>query len=141
MLRPKKTKFLKPQKRRIKIKHSIILFTKKYSIVKVRLVSLQSFRLKDSQLESLCFTILKKLKKGSSKLRISIFPDLAKTKKPNQVRMGKGKGSLDYWASNVKSGTSLLEIMGSSLKKGREAVICGSKKLPIKTSTQIIKNG
>lgn len=140
MLKPKKTKFQKLQKRRIKIKHPIFLFTKKNSIIKVKLISLQSFRITDSQLESVYFTLIKKLKKGSSKLKIFSFPDLVKTKKPNQVRMGKGKGNFDHWANNIKNGTSLLEVIGGILKKSTDAVISASKKLPIKTCVQVIKN-
>lgn len=140
MLNSRKIKFQKLQKERVKANHSITLFTQRNGVLKVKLVSLQSCRITKSQLESAYFALIKKLKKGTSVIKILIFPDLPKTKKPNQVRMGKGKGNFAYWASFVVSGTSLFEIVGGSLKKSVEAMLSASKKLPIKTSTQIFKN-
>lgn len=140
MLNLKKTKFQKLQKRRLKVKQPVSLFIQESSILRVKIVSLQSCRLTESQLESAYFAIRKKIKKGMNKVKILTFCDLPKTKKPDNVRMGNGKGNFSYWASNIKCGSSLFEIIGGSLKKTTEAMICGTKKLPIKIFTQVVKN-
>lgn len=64
---------------------------------------------------------------------IRIFPDKPITAKPAEVRMGKGKGSLDYWAAVVKPGTILFEIEGVSLEIAQGAMELAAQKLPIKT--------
>ena len=73
-----------------------------------------------------------KLKK-KGKMWLRIFPDLPITSKPTESRMGKGKGSISYWASKIKSGTTLFEICGVPTHVAEEALKSGGKKLPIKT--------
>jgi large subunit ribosomal protein L16 len=65
---------------------------------------------------------------------IRIFPDKPITKKPLEVRMGKGKGSVEYWVAQVKPGTMLYEINGVSEEIARQAFKLASAKLPVKTS-------
>ena len=71
--------------------------------------------------------------KREGQLWIRIFPDKPITKKPAEVRMGKGKGALDHWVAVVKPGRILFEIAGVSEERAREALRRASHKLPIKT--------
>ncbi len=64
---------------------------------------------------------------------IRIFPDKPITAKPAEVRMGKGKGSLEYWAAVVKPGTIMFEVEGVSMELARSAMELAAQKLPIKT--------
>jgi len=64
---------------------------------------------------------------------IRIFPDLPVSAKPTEVRMGKGKGSIDYWAARVKPGRVMFEIDGVSEEVAREALRLGGRKLSVKT--------
>lgn len=64
---------------------------------------------------------------------IRIFPDKPITAKPAEVRMGKGKGSLDYWAAVVKPGTIMFEVEGVEMELAKEAMNLAAQKLPIKT--------
>jgi large subunit ribosomal protein L16 len=65
---------------------------------------------------------------------IRIFPDKPITKKPLEVRMGKGKGSVEYWVAQIKPGTMLYEVQGVSEQLAREAFDLASAKLPVKTT-------
>jgi large subunit ribosomal protein L16 len=67
------------------------------------------------------------------RILLRIFPDVAITSKPAEVRMGKGKGSLDYWCSNINSGRILFEFQGVSQTVAQEAARLGSRKLPMRT--------
>lgn len=84
------------------------------------------------QIESARRAITRKINR-KGKLWIKIFPDLPITAKPAESRMGKGKGSISYWAVRVKSGTTLFEICGIPTHIAAEALKAGGKKLPIKT--------
>lgn len=75
--------------------------------------SLRSCRVTAKQLDSARKTMIKKMKRVG-RLLLRVFPDIAITSKPAEVRMGKGKGSLDYWCSNVNSGRVLFEFQGVS---------------------------
>ena len=70
-------------------------------------------------------------RKGNVWLRV--FPDKPITKKPNEVRMGKGKGSPEFWAANIKPGVILFEVGDIDLKLAEEALRLAADKLPIKT--------
>ena len=70
--------------------------------------------------------------KRRGKLWIRIFPDLPVTKKPNEIRMGKGKGSVNDWVCRLKSGHVLYEIEGTSVSLANEALTNGLTKLPVK---------
>ena len=103
------------------------------------LVSLENGFLSAKLLEVVSQTIARLAKRGA-KVWFRCFPNHPVTSKPSEVRMGKGKGSVSFWAYNTYKGSSLFEISGGSLKKNKKALISGSKKLPIKTTLQINKN-
>ena len=71
--------------------------------------------------------------KREGQVWIRIFPDKPVTKKPAEVRMGKGKGAPEYWVATVKPGTVLFESAGSEIELAKEALRLASQKLPIKT--------
>ena len=71
--------------------------------------------------------------KRAGRVWIRIFPDVPVSKKPTEVRMGKGKGSVEFWAAKVKPGRIMFEIDGVSDEIAREALALGAAKLPIKT--------
>ena len=75
--------------------------------------------------------------KRQGRVWIRIFPDLPVTSKPIEVRMGKGKGSIDFWACKVKPGRVMFEIDGVSEEVAREALRLAAMKLPIKTRTVV----
>ncbi len=84
------------------------------------------------QIEAARVAITRHVKRGA-KVWIRIFPDKPVTKKPAETRMGKGKGSPEYWVAVVKPGRILFEIAGVSEDLAREALRLASYKLPIKT--------
>jgi large subunit ribosomal protein L16 len=118
MLQPKRTKFRKQHKGR-------------NNGTAVRGSSV-SFRLTARQIESARRTITRHVKRGG-KIWIRIFPDKPITKKPLEVRMGKGKGSVEYWVAQIRPGTMLYEIQGVSEELAREAFTLAAAKLPLKT--------
>ena len=71
--------------------------------------------------------------KRQGRVWIRIFPDVPVSKKPTEVRMGKGKGSVEFWAAKVKPGRIMFEIDGVTDETAREALTLGAAKLPIKT--------
>ena len=71
--------------------------------------------------------------KRQGRVWIRIFPDLPVTSKPTEVRMGKGKGSVDYWAARVHPGRVMFEIDGVDETIAREALRLGAAKLPVRT--------
>ncbi len=90
-------------------------------------------RLTARQIEAARRAITRHVKRGG-KLWIRVFPDKPITKKPLEVRMGKGKGSVEYWVAQIKPGTMLYEIQGVSEELAREAFELASAKLPVKTT-------
>ncbi|WMC19570.1 MAG: 50S ribosomal protein L16 [Enterobacteriaceae bacterium PC38] len=127
MLQPKKTKFRKMQKGR---NRGIINNNLKFGIFGLK--SIEHGRLSSKQIESARRSI-KRIIKKQGKIWICIFPDKPITKKPLEVRMGKGKGNVEFWVSLIKPGTILYEINGISEEIAREAFKQASSKLPIKT--------
>jgi large subunit ribosomal protein L16 len=71
--------------------------------------------------------------KRAGRVWIRIFPDLPVTKKPQEVRMGSGKGSIELWCARVKPGRIMFELDGVPDQVAREALVLGAAKLPIKT--------
>ena len=112
MLRPKKTKFRKYQKQSLKKSRKNVLFLDTLKEGIVRLDSLQSARITAKQLESSRQSINRRIKK-LGKLQLKAFPDFPVSNKPTEVRMGKGKGAVEYWACKVKPGTTIFEISGA----------------------------
>lgn len=83
------------------------------------------------QLEAARVAINRKIKRGG-KIWIRIFPDLPQTKKPAETRMGKGKGSPEYWVAAVKAGTVMFELAGVNASLAKEAMERAAAKLPLK---------
>jgi large subunit ribosomal protein L16 len=88
------------------------------------------------QIEAARRAISRHVKRGG-KIWIRVFPDKPITKKPLEVRMGKGKGSVEYWVAQIKPGTMLFEIEGVSEDLAREAFELASAKLPVKTTFSV----
>jgi len=129
MLQPKRTKFRKQHKGRntgIAVRGSSVSFGD------YGLKSLSRGRLTARQIEAGRRTISRHVKRGG-KIWIRVFPDKPITKKPLEVRMGKGKGSVEYWVAQIRPGTMIYEIQGVSEELAREAFTLAAAKLPLKT--------
>ena len=96
------------------------------------LVATTRGRLNSRQIEAARIAISRSVKRGG-KLWIRVFPDRPITKKPAEVRMGKGKGSLDHWVAVVQPGRILYEINGVTEEQAKAALTLASSKLPFKT--------
>jgi len=129
MLMPKKTKYRKVQKGRVKgrAKGGRTVIFGEYGLVAV-----EGGRVTARQLEAIRVTMGRKIKKVGE-LFLRIFPDRPVTKKPAEVRMGKGKGSPEYWVAIVKRGRVLCEIKGVDKAYAKKVLLSASYKLPIKT--------
>jgi large subunit ribosomal protein L16 len=128
MLQPKRTKFRKQHKGRIsgQAKGGSDLNFGTYG-----LKSIQPERVTARQIEAARRAMTRHMKR-QGRVWIRIFPDVPVTSKPVEVRMGKGKGSVDYWAARVKPGRVLFEIDGVSEEIAREALRLAAMKLPVK---------
>ena len=84
------------------------------------------------QIEAARIAMTRHLKRGG-KVWIRIFPDKPLTKKPAEVRMGKGKGAPEYWAAEVRAGRIMYEIKGVSEEDARQALLLAGSKLPLRT--------
>ncbi|CAL8412438.1 unnamed protein product [Dictyota dichotoma] len=129
MLSPKKTKYKKQQRGRLKGKASS---GNKISFGDYALQALEPTWLTSRQIEATRRTITRYTKRGG-KLWITIFPDKPVTARAAESRMGSGKGSLDFWVAKVKPGTILFELSGVNELLAKEAMKTASYKLPIKT--------
>jgi len=129
MLQPKRTKFRKQFKGRIKgeAKGGSDLNFGSFG-----LKALQPERVTARQIEAARRAMTRHMKR-QGRVWIRIFPDLPVTSKPTEVRMGKGKGSVDFWAAKVKPGRVMFEIDGVSEAIALEALRLAAMKLPIKT--------
>ena len=129
MLQPKKTKFRKQFKGRISgnAKGGTELNFGSYG-----LKALEPERITARQIEAARRAITRHIKR-QGRLWIRVFPDVPVSSKPTEVRMGKGKGSVDYWAAKVKPGRIMFEIDGVSEVIAREALRLGAMKLPVTT--------
>jgi large subunit ribosomal protein L16 len=78
--------------------------------------------------------------KREGQLWINVFPDKPITKKPLEVRMGKGKGAVEYWAAVIKSGRIMFEVGGVPLDVAKEALRLAAQKLPVKTKFVIARD-
>ncbi len=96
------------------------------------LIALEPAWIKSNQIEACRVTMSRFFKRGG-KIYIRIFPDKPVTKKPQEVRMGKGKGAVEYWVSVVKPGRVLFEVANVTEEQAKEAFRLASHKLPIKT--------
>jgi large subunit ribosomal protein L16 len=129
MLAPKKQKFRKAHKGRVgtKAKSGTML-----SFGMFGLKSIDSERVTARQIEAARRAAVRQMKR-QGKFFIRIFPDLPVSKKPNEVRMGKGKGSPEYFAVRVAPGRILFEIDGVEEAVARQALELASAKLPVRT--------
>ncbi len=129
MMTPKKTKYRKQHKGRIRgnAKGGFTLNFGEYG-----LKALQPERITARQIEAARRAISRHVKRVG-RMWIRIFPDLPVTKKPAEVRMGSGKGSVEFWAARVEPGRIMFEIDGVPEAVAREAFDRASAKLPIKT--------
>ncbi len=129
MLQPKKTKFRKAFKGRIhgQAKGGFTLNFGSHGLKAV-----EPERLTARQIEAARRAITRHMKRAG-RVWIRIFPDVPVTKKPAEVRMGSGKGSIELWACRVKPGRIMFEIDGVNDQLAREALLLGAAKLPIKT--------
>ena len=128
MLQPKRTKFRKVQKGRLK---GVAKGGTQLTFGAYGLKALQAERVTARQIEAARRAITRHMKR-TGKVWIRVFPDLPVTAKPTEVRMGKGKGSVEYWAARVKPGRILFEIDGVSREVAEEAMRLAAAKLPIK---------
>jgi large subunit ribosomal protein L16 len=129
MLMPKKVKYRKRQKgkmRGIAYRGSTLNFGS-YGIV-----TLEPGFITDRQIEAARIAMTRHIKRGG-KIWLRIFPDKPMSKKPAETRMGKGKGSPEYWVAVVKPGRILYEMEGVSLNMAKEAMRLAGRKLAIKT--------
>ncbi|GGG27104.1 50S ribosomal protein L16 [Chelatococcus composti] len=129
MLQPKKTKFRKQFKGRI---HGVAKGGTELNFGQFGLKALEPERVTARQIEAARRAITRHMKRAG-RVWIRIFPDVPVTDKPAEVRMGKGKGSPEYWACRVKPGRIMFELDGVAEDVAREALRLGAAKLPIKT--------
>ena len=136
MLQPKRTKFRKVQKGRMKgnSERGNQLSNGMFGIK-----SLDSNFLTSRQIEAARIAATRHMKR-EGQLWIKIFPDKPITKKPLEVRMGKGKGAVEYWAAVVKPGRILFEVGGVPLDVAKEALRLAAQKLPVKTKFVIARD-
>lgn len=130
MLSPKRVKFRKRQKGRLKGPAS---GGTAVSFGDIGLKALEHGKLTNQQIEAARIAMMRHIKRGGQ-VWIRIFPDHPFTSKPLEVRMGKGKGAPAGWYAPVKPGRVLYEIKGVSLDLAKEALVRAQHKLPIKTS-------
>lgn len=128
MLQPKRTKFRKAHKGRIKgnAKGGSTLNFGAYG-----LKSMDAERVTARQIEAARRAITRHMKRAG-RVWIRIFPDVPVSKKPTEVRMGKGKGTPEYWVAKVKPGRIMFEIDGVTPDVAEEALRLGAAKLPVK---------
>ena len=129
MLQPKRTKYRKAHKGRI---HGKTKRCARLNFGSYGLKALTPGRLSARQIEA-CRRALTRHMKRSGRVWIRIFPDVPVSKKPTEVRMGKGKGTPEYWACRVKPGRILFEVDGVSSALAHEAFARGAAKLPLRT--------
>jgi large subunit ribosomal protein L16 len=128
LLQPKRVKYKKIKKgklARFSYKNNLDFGT-------IGLKSLESGFISARQLEAARQAIARKIKK-KGKLWIKVYPNLPITKKPTEVRMGKGKGNISHWAAKIKGGSIIFEVCGINKKTAIKAFKTGSAKLPVKT--------
>ena len=130
MQQPKKTKYRKQQKGKLR---GFATSGAKVSFGEYGLKALTRGRVTARQIEAARRAMTRHIKRGG-KVWIRIFPDVPITKKPVEVRMGKGKGNVEYWVAKIQPGKVLYEMEGVSEEVAREAFRLAAAKLPILTS-------
>ena len=136
MLQPKRTKYRKVQKGRMK---GVAQRGHQLSSGMFGIKSLDSSFLTSRQIEAARIAATRFMKR-EGQLWINIFPDKPITKKPLEVRVGKGKGAVEYWAAVVKPGRIMFEVGGVPLSVAKEALRLAAQKLPVKTKFVIARD-
>ena len=129
MLLPKRTKFRKVQTGR---NRGLAIRGSKVSFGEYALKATGRGRMTSRQIEAARRAMTRKIKRGG-KIWIRVFPDKPITEKPLEVRMGKGKGNVEYWVCQIKPGKVLYEMEGVSEELAREAFALAAAKLPFET--------
>ena len=129
MLQPKRTKFRKKQKGRVK---GIAQRGHTISFGSFGIKSLEAGWITSRQIEAARIAVTRKMKR-EGQVWIRIFPDKPLTKKPAEVRMCKGKGAPEYWVAVVKPGTIMFEAGGVTTELAKEALRLAAQKLPVRT--------
>ena len=129
MLQPARTKYRKAHKGRI---HGHATRGEFLNYGSYGLKALEPERIISKQIEAARVSLTRYMKR-TGKVWLRIFPNIPITKKPTEVRMGKGKGSVEFWACRVKPGRIIFEVDGVSESVAKEALSKASAKLPIKT--------
>jgi large subunit ribosomal protein L16 len=130
MLQPKRTKFRKQQKGRNRGKANV---GNKVSFGDFGLKATTRGRLTARQIEAARRAITRHVKRGAN-IWIRVFPDKPITKKPLEVRQGKGKGNVEYWVAQIQPGRMLYEIQGVDEELARAAFRLAAAKLPVRTA-------
>jgi len=136
MLQPKKTKFRKMQKGKMK---GFAQRGSQLAFGSFGIKALEETWITARQIEAARIAVTRYMKR-QGQVWIRIFPDKPITKKPAEVRMGKGKGAPEYWAAVVRPGRMLFECEGVSKEVAQEAMRLASQKLPIKTKFVVRRN-
>jgi len=129
MLQPKRTKFRKAFKGRI---HGVATSGTSLTFGEFGLKALEPERVTARQIEAARRAMTRHMKRAG-RVWIRIFPDVPVSKKPIEVRMGKGKGAPELWVVRIKPGRVLFEIDGVNVQTAKEALALAAAKLPIKT--------
>ena len=130
MMQPKRTKFRKQQKGR---NRGLATTGNRVSFGEYGMKAITRGRITARQIEAARRAITRKVKRGA-KIWIRIFPDKPITKKPLEVRQGKGKGNVEYWVARVQPGRMLYEMQGVDEALAREAFRLAAAKLPVQTA-------
>ncbi len=136
MLQPKRTKFRKMQKGRVK---GLAQRGHRLAFGTFGIKSLEPGWITSRQIEAARIAMTRAMKR-EGQVWIRIFPDKPVTKKPAEVRMGKGKGAPEYWVATVKPGTILFEVAGVDIELAKEALRLAAQKLPISTKFSVAKD-
>ena len=133
MLQPKRTKYRKMQKGRIK---GLAQRGSDIAYGSFALKSMDEGFITSRQLEAARVALTRYMKR-EGKVWIRIFPDKPMTSKPAEVRMGKGKGAPSHWVAVIKPGRIMFECEGVPLEVGKEALRLAAQKLPVRTKTVV----
>ena len=138
MLQPKRTKYRKVQKGKMKgnAQRGHLLSSGMFGI---KSVHEDGMFLTSRQIEAARIAATRYMKR-EGQLWIKIFPDKPITKKPLEVRMGKGKGAVEYWAAVVRPGRIMFEVGGVPLSVAKEALRLAAQKLPVKTKFVVARD-
>lgn len=129
MLQPKRTKFRKQQKGR---NRGLAAVGNRVSFGEFGLKATTRGRINARQIEAARRAMTRHVKRGG-KIWIRVFPDKPVTKKPLEVRQGKGKGNVEYWVAQIQPGRMLYEMEGVEEEVAREALRLAAAKLPVRT--------